>query len=59
MFPFSYVYTSAQALQTKYRKHLYDQVEMSLIIIESGRGVRPNDVLSLNLCADGDMLSDR
>lgn len=58
MFPFSYVYLLVSIHLEEWYAHLYNQVEMSLVIIESGRGVRPDNVLSLNLGTYRDMLTD-
>ena len=38
--------------------YLDDQIEMSLVIIEGGRGVRPDNVLSVDLGTYRDMLTN-
>jgi hypothetical protein len=59
MFPFSYVYPSATSVDNgDHLANLYNQIEMSLVIVEGGRGVRPDDVLSVDLSANRDMLTN-
>lgn len=64
MFPFSYVYSNQHKPSTTSRVRqanadLDDQIKMSLVVVQGGGGVRPNDRLAVDLGSDRDVLSDR